>query len=201
MRRAAQGSINSSADLSIALQRVLKPMIGMCALVFIDDVLLSLGTPRPRGRQCAVSLDHQDGQRQGQAEQAELYTEEAHWLGLVLTKERGKSARGCRVWRRCSVRSRQMCCRGGSAGLGWMRNHLPNFARVVEPLLKNEAFKLVGSLKSSERVNLDETGMRQPVHDLAWGATIVLLRNAIALAYPKPATHGLAVLSDASDMG
>ena len=40
MRRAAQGSIDSSADLSIALQRVLKPMIGMCALVYIDDVLL-----------------------------------------------------------------------------------------------------------------------------------------------------------------
>ena len=38
--------------------------------------------------------------------------------------------------------------------------------------------------------------MWQPVHDPARGATIALLRNAIALAYPKPA-----VFSDASDTG
>jgi hypothetical protein len=39
---------------------------------------------------------------------AELYTEEAHWLGLVLTKDgvRQDGSRGCRVWRPWSAQSR-----------------------------------------------------------------------------------------------
>jgi hypothetical protein len=45
MCRAAQGSINSSADFSIALQEVLKPMLGVNALVYIDDVLLYAKDP------------------------------------------------------------------------------------------------------------------------------------------------------------
>ena len=51
------------------------------------------------------------------------------------------------------------------------------------------------------KVNLQDTGMWKPVHDAAWDATVLLLRNAISLAYPKPATHALAVFSDASDTG
>ncbi len=51
-----------------------------------------------------------------------------------------------------------------------------HFARAVQPLqdLKNEASKLVGSLKSSDlkRVNLVDTGMWKPVHEVAWDATI-----------------------------
>jgi hypothetical protein len=34
-----------------------------------------------------------------------------------------------------------------------------------------------------KRVNLVEAGMWQPLDDVAWGATIALLRDAIALAY------------------
>jgi hypothetical protein len=89
--------------------------------------------------------------------------------------------------------------------LGWMRQHLPDFARVVAPLqeLRTAASQIAGSTKARDlkRVNLHDTGLWQPVHDAAWDATVRLLREAIALAYPRPDTHALAVFSDASDTG
>ena len=79
---------------------------------------------------------------------------------------------------------------------GWMRNHLPNLARVVEPLqkLKNEASKLVGSpmVVRPQAHQPRRDGHVQPLDDVAWGATIALLRNAIAPAYVTQAGHACA---------
>jgi hypothetical protein len=178
MRRAAQGSINGSADFSIALQNVLAPMLGKCALVYIDDVLLFA-----RDAESLVDANAQfhsliaTANVKVRLSKAELYTEEAHWLGLVLTKD-GVRQDGSRIQGLVSVQRPVTADLLSSwlGSLGWMRNHLPDFARVVEPLqeLKNEASKLVGSLRSSDlkKVNLKDTGMWKPVHDAAWDATV-----------------------------
>jgi hypothetical protein len=86
--------------------------------------------------------------------------------------------------------------------VGWMRNHLPNLARVVEPLreLKNEASKLVGSL------NGRPTSSASTLTRRACGSPLTTSRGA--RPSPSCATRSRwrmypkqAVFSDASDMG
>jgi hypothetical protein len=153
-------------------------VLGKCALVYIDDVLLFA-----RDAESLVDANAQfhsliaTANLKVKLSKAELYTEEAHWLGLVLTKD-GVRQDGSRIQGLVSVQRPVTADLLSSwlGSLGWMRNHPPDFARVVEPLqeLKNEASKLVGSLRSSDlkKVNLKDTGMWKPVHDAAWDATV-----------------------------
>ncbi len=88
MRRAAQGSINSSTDLSIALQEVLKPMLGKCALVCIDDVLLFARAAK--GLVDAHAQLHsliKSVNVKVKLSKAEVYTEEARGWVSCLTKD------------------------------------------------------------------------------------------------------------------
>ena len=104
--------------------------------------------------------------------------------------------RRSRVWRPCSAQSRQTCCRRGSAGGGgcaitsptWLESSSRSRSSRTRPPSSWGHSMVVRPQAHQPR----RDGHVQPLDDVAWGATIALLRNAIALAYVTQAGHACA---------
>lgn len=172
-------------------------------LVWLDDVLLYAKTSEELaalwGKVLEVLKKHGI---YALPEKSELYVEELIWVGHHISKH-GISVDPERIKALLAVPEPETAANLQQmlAAANWVRDKLPRFAEIVEPLqtllVNSTAHCKKRSKAATAGVRLKGAGWGE-AHSAAWCALKDALAHAVRLAHPKD-THSFHLFADASD--
>ena len=197
--RVPQGSINGTTHFQAQTEKVLEGLVNTKCLVYVDDILIFGKTKQDLFTNMDQVLDRLNTRGiKVAADKLDIYKKEVKWCGKLIDGN-GVRHDPYRIKGLNDVKEPQNAgdLMSFLCALNWMRMHIPDLAKLQQPLRSKLEVLLKGKKRTKARAfkipivfNYDERK--------AWQAIKHALKHTVALAHPDPKQH-TCVFTDASE--